>query len=468
MSEDICAGRARPSAQSCLLYRRVIRVPGAVLCGGVTFSGLILAAIGGGTPEAQTFLFKNENGKSGTISSTGVLDESGPFFRSLGTNGRTCATCHQASDNWSVSATHIRERFEATQGLDPIFRTNDGSNCDTATASTVEDRRNAYSLLLNKGLIRVSLSQPADAEFEVSTVVNPYGCDSKSLLSVYRRPLPATNLRFLTAVMWDARESFSGNTLEQNLAHQVIDATLGHAAAVDAPSDDLVKDIVDFEMSLTTAQAIRKQAGALDSNGGRGGPLNLSSQPFFVGINDPLGTSAFNPSAFTLFPDWKRTAGNSLRGSISRGENIFNTRPIQIQGVAGLNDQLNLPVIAGTCTTCHNTPNVGNHSVPLAVNIGIADASRHTPDLPLFFLTKKATGEVISTSDPGRALITGKWQDIGKTKGPVLRGLSGRAPYFHNGSAATLADVVDFYDTRFLLGLTPDEKTDLANFLSAL
>ena len=42
------------------------------------------------------------------------------------------------------------------------------------------------------------------------------------------------------------------------------------------------------------------------------------------------------------------------------------------------------------------------------------------------------------------------------------RGLSGRAPYFHNGSAATLNDVVDFYDTRFTMALTHEEIANMA------
>ncbi|HEU4753769.1 MAG TPA: hypothetical protein VFU47_11735, partial [Armatimonadota bacterium] len=77
-------------------------------------------------------------------------------------------------------------------------------------------------------------------------------------------------------------------------------------------------------------------------------------------------------------------------------------------------------------------------------------------------------GETIQTTDPGRALITGKWNDIGRFKGPILRGLAARPPYFHNGSAATLEDAVDFYDQRFNIGLTPQEREDLAAFLRAL
>jgi cytochrome c peroxidase len=49
--------------------------------------------------------------------------------------------------------------------------------------------------------------------------------------------------------------------------------------------------------------------------------------------------------------------------------------------------------------------------------------------------------------------------DVGCFKGPSLRGLAGRAPYFHNGSAATLLDVANFYDTRFAIGLTEGESS---------
>jgi cytochrome c peroxidase len=102
------------------------------------------------------------------------------------------------------------------------------------------------------------------------------------------------------------------------------------------------------------------------------------------------------------------------------------------------------------------------------LNIGIADASRRTPDLPLYTLRNKSTGETMQTTDPGRALVTGKWRDVGKFKGPILRGLAARAPYFHNGSAASLGEVVDFYNSRFGIGLTSQEHADLVAFLRTL
>jgi cytochrome c peroxidase len=88
--------------------------------------------------------------------------------------------------------------------------------------------------------------------------------------------------------------------------------------------------------------------------------------------------------------------------------------------------------------------------------------------MPLYTLRRLSTGESVQTTDPGRAMITGKWADIGKFKGPVLRALAARAPYFHNGSAATLDRVIQFYEDRFSLGLTPRERSDLLAFLRAL
>ena len=106
--------------------------------------------------------------------------------------------------------------------------------------------------------------------------------------------------------------------------------------------------------------------------------------------------------------------------------------------------------------------------MPLPLNIGLADASRRTPDQPLYTLRNKATGATVQTTDPGRALISGRWQDIGRFKGPTLRALAARAPYFHNGSAKDLGEVVNFYNDRFGIGLSAQERVDLVAFLKAL
>jgi cytochrome c peroxidase len=224
-------------------------------------------------------------------------------------------------------------------------------------------------------------------------------------------------------------------------------------------------------------------AGSLSAAGATAGTASLASQPFCIGINDPLGmrpampgaclgaSRGLDPVVFSLFGAWQ-AAASSERQAIARGEALFNTREFVIDNVSGLNggahDPVTGPLRKGTCTVCHDTPNVGNHSVAMALNIGIADASRRTPDLPLYTLRNVATGQVEQTTDPGRAMVTGKWRDVGKFKGPILRGLAARPPYFHDGSAATLMDVLAFYDKRFRIALTDREKADLIAFLRAL
>jgi hypothetical protein len=433
---------------------------------------------------ARLIASRDPFGQLRTLTTNDAFDLENPFFKDLGTNGRACATCHRPDQGWTITPEDVQRRFVKSNGLDPIFRTNDGSTCEDADISTPGQRRNAFALLLSRGLIRVAADLPAGAEFTIDSVEDPYDCRAPhTTVSMYRRPLPATNLRFLSAVMWDGRESSPTTTILQDLAQQADDATMGHAQAARHLTDPETQAIVAFETALFTAQAVSDEAGALRADGAKGGPIALSAEPFFIGINDPVGLNptglGFDRRAFTLFDAWMNPSGESrdirlARLAIARGQEIFNTKPIVIAGVAGLNNQtfpngVTLPdPFTGTCTTCHDAPNAGDHSVKAPLNIGLTDAVRRTADLPLYTLRRIATGETTQTTDPGRAMVTGKWADIGKFKGPVLRGLAARAPYFHNGSAATLEDVVDFYESRFNLQLTAQERADLLAFLRAL
>lgn len=498
-----------------------------ILCAVLPAVATLLAIAG---LSAQSFslipngvFFLNPNGASQTYSTNGGgIDLTGPFFQVLGTNGRTCGTCHQPSDGMSVSAEHIQVRFLLSQGTDPIFRPVDGSNCDhNIDVSSFQGRAAAYSLLRTRGLIRIAMRVPANANYQVVSVNNPYGCNESDVISMYRRPLPATNLRFLSAVMFDGRESTpaTGTTkivysnypssLQTDLAHQALDATTGHAQGDGSrPTPAEQQEIVNFEMGLTTAQAYSSLGGLLNANGAHGGPIELVTQPFFISINSsvhPLvpaleqpgglvtpGDGHFSPSIFNLFGTWSTLPQKDPRSAIARGETIFNSKLFDITGVAGINDDVSagglvaggIPTLQGTCGTCHDTPNVGDHSFPTPLNIGTGDPSRSDPSVNLGGLevgylpsitackTNPTTGTLTNncktTTDLGQALIDGNFDHIGKIKGPILRGLSSRAPYFHNASARTLLDVVRFYEVRFGLSLTPQEESDLVAFLSSL
>jgi cytochrome c peroxidase len=426
---------------------------------------------------------QDATGVLSTFSTSGSIDTSNPFFQSLGTNGRSCSSCHQPNDAWTITPPDLQSRFAQSLGRDPVFRPVDGANCPGADVSSFQARRSAYSLLLNKGLIRVSLSVPSTADFSITQIQDPYNCAQTTATqpALYRRPLPATNLDFLSAVMWDGRETVFGAIpgksidLTTSLTNQATDATLGHAQAAGPPTSQQLSQIVAFETALYTAQAYDENAGQLTARGATGGSVNLAAQPFYIGVNDALGGdpsgAPFNPSAFTLYNSWANASYGASKQAVARGQALFNTLPIQITGVGGLNDALGQPVIPGTCTTCHDTPNVGDHSFSVPLKIGTTDyppmPALDINGLPIY--TVQCTdGTSLQVTDIGRAMISGKCSDVGKLKGPVLRGLAGRAPYFHNGGAASLQDVVEFYNQRFNLNLTSQQKSDLVAFLQTL
>src|SRR4051794_10956104 len=90
-----------------------------------------LSASGQSLPNL--FPFPNAGGLVATYNTANQpLDLTGPFFQPLGSNGRRCSSCHVPAEGWSISADEVKARFQITQGLDPIFRTNDGSNCKTS------------------------------------------------------------------------------------------------------------------------------------------------------------------------------------------------------------------------------------------------------------------------------------------------------------------------------------------------
>lgn len=493
-----------------------------LLTAAATFAGA------GGLFIPEFAVFPDPSGSFATINQGGpTVESTNPFFQDLGTNGRTCVTCHQPSDAFSITPPHIQERFEATQGTDPLFRPVDGANCPTADVSTLEERREAYSLVLSRGLIRIGIAVPANADYQVTSVYNRYGCNAMDVISMYRRPLPTTNLPFLSAVMVDGRESTpaTGTTkivysnyptsLLNDLAHQSVDATINHAQGDGTrPTPAEQQQIVDFETKLFTAQLFDNRAGLLNADGAQGGPTPLSSQPFFITINSSVhfllptfeqpgglvnpGDGQFTSNIFSLYTNWAQIQNseddelNAARRSVARGEQLFNTLQIPITGVAGINDDVaagglvagGIPTLQGTCGTCHDTPNVGNHSFPTPLNIGTGDPSPSTPfvslgGLDLSYLpqitvcktdstTGLPTNDCKTTTDLGQALIDGRFDHVGKIKGPILRGLAGRAPYFHNGSAATLLDAVNFYNRRFDLNLSQQDKDDLVAFLKTL
>ena len=241
--------------------------------------------------------------------------------------------------------------------------------------------------------------------------------------------------------------------------------TIGHAQASTPPTPAQVAQIVAFETDLLTAQSRDQAAGPLDAYGATGGPTGLQATlaAFFLGSTtrwaairaEHRSPTMSSPSTIPTAPAQRNA--DAARAAIARGQAVFNTKPIAITGVAGINDALGVDLLPGFCGTCHDSPNVGNHSVKLPVNIGVANAGPFDAgtgsgavqaldigDLPVFTVSCNAgphAGTSYKFTDLGRAMISGQCADIGKIRVRSCAGSRDAHRISYNGSAATLADV---------------------------
>jgi hypothetical protein len=378
--------------------------------------------------------YDDPDGLVSILNSGGAVNPSGhPFFEALGANQRACITCHQPSNAMSLAVATVRQRWSETQGRDPLFAAIDGSNCPDLPQSAAA----SHSLLLDRGLIRIFLPWPPSsaADFKLEVVRDPTGCNTSPIyglasphpsISVYRRPRMVANFKYAPGLplMADGREA--------SLESQAVTAARAHEQASANPTAAELRQIVDFESQLFVAQSADDRGGILS------GPDHLAS-----GGAQRFSGESLRPAAFEL---WKTpdAAGvqEAFRASVARGSKLF----------------------AEHCATCHAA------GTAQAMDIGTTNRpyASQAADLPLFRITCHADGRVIYTQDPGRALITGRCSDVGAMVMQQLRGLAARAPYFANGSAATLRAVVDFYDRRYGAGYNERQKQDLINFLRSL
>jgi cytochrome c peroxidase len=380
--------------------------------------------------------YENPNGLVTIVNSRGpVHTKEHAFFEPLGVNGRACVTCHQPSNAMSVSAAVLRERWDETQGKDPAFAAIDGSNCPDLP----QTERATHSLLLNDGLFRIALPWPPNdvkPDFRIEVMRDPTGCNSgdRHEISVYRRPRIAANLRYV--ISGPEGLHFMADGRERSLAGQATTAAKVHEQLSTQPSAEQIRQIVDFESQIYSAQSADIRGGLLNESDGPAllGPQNLAAGK--AGILAGMVVVGFDA--------WRAGQGGlqrDFRASVARGSDVFFGR--------------------GRCASCHTS------STTRWMDIGTTQQEATKGSLPLFRVICDG-GRTIETHDPGRALITGRCADVGAIMLQQLRGLAARAPYFANGSARTLRDVVDYYDRRLELAFTGREKQDLINFLGVL
>jgi cytochrome c peroxidase len=418
-----------------------MRIPTLLLCAFAAFAEPTLAD--GTLPN--NFPFLNSSGTAATYSPTGFVDLNHPFHASPGTNGRTCESCHLAQAGWSVRPIDVELLFWLTAGNDPLFNVLD-ANTPTPPGPTLKAKYAAFSML-RKGLFRRGGNLPATAEFEIVAFDDPLGAGaSLTRFEFFRRPLATANFHIAKTIGWHDQNTNGSGDVHEGLINQATGA-INNALGGPPATRPQAEDIAIYQEGLRFAQQSVFGLGRLDSCGAQGGPENLSSQP---PVNAP----------FTLYDAWidlvpgtcTTRAADRKRAQIARGQQLFNA---------------NNPG-GGSCRGCHNAANNGSNLNGTLFNINTSLAKYRKPGMPLYTLRHKVTGELRQTTDPGRALRTGVWGDLDKFKSPSLRGLAARAPYFHNGIAPTLKDVVVHYEVERGFKFTRQEREDLVAFLEAL
>jgi hypothetical protein len=452
----------------------------------VVSGGLLLASLGCGTEgdavEQTSFVTSglaaatNDYGVAATFRTDGTIDLTNPFFQALGTNPRTCATCHGSDQGWTDTGDAIKSQFKDTAGLGPIFNLVDNGISPTADVSTRLARRATFAPSIDHALTRFTRTIAATAEFTVA-VSDPSGFSTPTSVLNFRRPTPTANESLVSSVLWTSGPTQNIDTQLQGLMRGAAQLHEQRDPANPVPTDQQVAGQV-FMKGIFFAQAVDNIAGPLDADGAMGGPANLANQTFYLGINDvtggdPMG-KPFTNKVFDIYDAWSIYAGNNggdcrldRRGAIFRGQQVFNNQQFQISGVVGFNDVMGQDPVIGTCSSCHNVPNVGGHSNIRMMDIGTADPPNCDPALPLLTLTNKTTGAVRVTCELGRG-TDGVWADVARVRVPPLRGLAARAPYFHDGQAKNIKQTINYHDGRFNIGLTRQQRLDLEAFLGAL
>lgn len=342
----------------------------------------------------------------------------------FGGNGRTCLTCH-SRDTGTVSPEDARLRFRIDR-RDPLFLA-DGSD---------DGNGHGTSRMRTDATVLVTIPLPDNV-----TLADDPAARSVTL----RRGIPSTlNTPGLDPVlMMDGRQP--------NLEQQALGALHDHAAALGGPTGRQLDRLVEFEKT---------------------------DDRFF---SSPMLQMYARGKAVPALPPGRTD-------SEIRGRRFFD----DVLDVTDLKH--------GACATCHAGPMLNETNVALQALIGVPQGTRfqgilvsefnaaQNPVHDYVFTNPDGTQSHVVSPDPGRALIsgigqeTGRFDNVNAFKIPSLWGVAKTAPYFHDNSAKTLADVVAHYRNFFLLtsdldgpgpmppfiDLTPQDEADIVAYMKLL
>ncbi len=353
-------------------------------------------------------------------------------LKQLGGNGRACADCHVPSDSFQLSPAVARARFEALlakrarhkKADDPLFRAVDADDFRVNG-----DNASDFSNLVENGLIRVTMPLPANVALIDAATGQP---SAETSVDLWRAVLPVFNVAITgpdgVLPIWppvprvpilgqdpigpNPQGGYQHDARFATLQEQARGALVAHAQVTVEPPAQMLDDLAAFQQTLFSSRGVKRLAQA-------------------ILLGSPL------PDPDPELDEWEQ-----------QGKAVF-TR---------------------ACATCHggplhpstSTPDAGivrpivrYHNIQTACPRPATDGFSPCPprlerNARTYRITLgNGTFQTVTTSDPGRLLLTGQPADLGVMDSTQLRGIGRTAPYFHNNSAATLDEVLDHYDAFF-------------------
>ena len=381
-------------------------------------------------------------------------------FRQLGGNGRACADCHIPSENFQLSPAVARARSEALLARrefdknadDPLFRPVDADDFRQNGDSASD-----YSNLMENGLIRVTLPLPPNVRLidpATCPTPDPVRCQptDEPSADLWRAVMPVNNVAITgpdgVPPIWPPIPRIpimgmdpNGPNLQGGYQHdarfgtlqeQARGALFAHAQVAVEPPAGILDDLAAFQQTLFSSPGVEALAGAIAS----GATTFPDPDPELTDL-EQQGKTVFNRACATCHGSIPHPSGSTPEAAIER--------PVP--------------------NRYHNI----SSACPRPTTDGFAPCpSRLARNARIYRITLANGGyQFMTTSDPGRMLLTGQPADVGVMDVTQLRGISRTAPYFHNNSAATLEEVLDHYEAFFRLAARRFPPPNLPPVLSS-
>lgn len=371
-------------------------------------------------------------------------------------NDRTCSTCHlhevgngnPDDNNFDLSPADVEAAF-AADPTGPLFRSIDA-----------DDGASDFTTLRQHALVRIPLPLHANVTVvdEGSPLISPDGRTATLL-----RSTPSSeNTFFEMNLMWDGR---NGDSLED----QALEATITHAAPGRLPTAQELSDIAFFQQNLFTNETLRVYAN--------GGPPPVPPEVPSWLTGDHWDSVRRGRGFFV--DDGQEAVDmehRDLCATCHSGPMLnmtSNSNPLQPEGEFFSNNfssELNASPL-GLGLPEHTFQVVLDHPVymPEGTLIPIPPGTLLFPPGIVFTTRSSDPGRILTTGDPCEVPLVclvssnpalGIFETESFFKMSSLWGVADSGPYFHNHSAETLEDVMEFY--LILFGVLADALPAIA------